>query len=283
MKNNNLKQEINPGLELKQEARGFIPVLKKLILYIYPLILLLLLWESASRFHFVNSILLPPPSRIISHTLRYWGASGDWLLWRDAAMSFYRLFIGCVLAIVVGIPLGMSMGIVGRINRFFTPILSILLPIPSLAWVPIVILWLGIGNSTPIFIVFLSGIFSIVYNTSIGARSVDHKLIWAAQTMGASKFQVFMDVILPGSLSYIITGTKLAIGGGWRSLVAAEMLSATMFGLGYRIFQAKGFMQIEMMYAGIIWLALLGFLLENCAFRPLESKTIKRWGSLREL
>ncbi|MBC7077157.1 MAG: ABC transporter permease [Synergistales bacterium] len=251
--------------------------------FLFPVAVLALVWEAISRLGLVNPILLPPPSRVLGLTLHYLGPRGDWMLWRDAVMSTYRLLAGSLLAVGVGIPLGMGIGMFAPLYRFFTPILSILLPIPSLAWVPVVILWLGLGNTTPIFIVFLSGIFPIVYNASVGARSVDQKLMWAALTMGATKRQLFLGVILPGSLAHIVTGVKLAVGGGWRSLVAAEMLAATLYGLGYRIFQAKGFMQIELMYAGIIWLAVLGFLLENGVFIPLESRTLKRWGVVREL
>ncbi|MCL5108614.1 MAG: ABC transporter permease [Chloroflexi bacterium] len=263
--------------------RPWLARLESTAAFLFPILVLIGAWEVVSRVGLVNPILMPPPSRVFSETLRYMTPAGGWLLWHDAGMSAYRLLAGSVLAVVVGIPLGMGIGMVPAIYRFFTPILSILLPIPSLAWVPIVILWLGIGDATPIFIVFLSGIFPIVYNTSAGARSMDYRLIWAAQTMGARNLRLFLGVILPGSLGHIVTGVKLAVGGGWRSLVAAEMLAASMFGLGFRIFQAKGFMQIELMYAGIIWLAVLGFLLENGVFVPLETSTLRRWGMLREL
>ncbi|MHB1417734.1 MAG: ABC transporter permease, partial [Chloroflexota bacterium] len=185
--------------------------------FLFPIFMLVCAWEAISRLGLVNPVLLPPPSRIIALTVHYMTPAGGWLLWNDAAMSAYRLVLGSILAVAIGIPLGMGIGMVPALYRFFTPILSILLPIPSLAWVPIVILWLGIGNATPIFIVFLSGIFPIVYNTSAGARSMDYRLIWAAQTMGASKVQLFFGVILPGSLAHIVTGVKLAVGGGWRS------------------------------------------------------------------
>lgn len=277
-----IESVIGEGRE-QHELNRFNVRVKTIAGFLFPIFVLGLVWELISRAGLVNPILFPPPSKVLISTIKYITPAGNWLLLYDIKMSVYRLLVGSFLAIGIGIPLGVGIGMVPALYRFFTPILSILLPIPSIAWVPIVILWLGLGNATPIFIVFLSGIFPVIYNCSAGVRSMDHRHVWAAQTMGANNLQVFFGVILPGALAYIVTGVKLAIGGGWRSLVGAEMLSATMFGIGYRIFQAKGFLQLEMMYAGIIWLAVLGFILENAIFAPLETRTLKRWGMLKEL
>jgi NitT/TauT family transport system permease protein len=248
-----------------------------------PIATLVAAWELASRLGWVNPVLMPPPSLVFLSMVRYLGPGGDYLLWKHIALSLYRLLAGFVIAAAAAVPFGTAVGLFRPVYRFFTPILSIILPIPSIAWVPIVILWLGLGNATPIFIVFITAIFPIIYNVSTGVRSIDHKHVWAAQIMGANTHQIFLGVMLPGSLAYILTGLKLGMAGGWRALVAAEMLSATAYGLGYMIFEARTFLQVEIMYAGIMWLAVLGFLLENILFGNLEAKTLRRWGMLKDL
>lgn len=248
-----------------------------------PVATLLLAWEIVGRLGWVNPVLMPPPSIVFLSMARYLTPAGDYLLWKHMALSLYRLLAGFGIAALTAVPFGTAVGLFRPVYRFFTPILSIILPIPSIAWVPIVILWLGLGNATPIFIVFITAIFPIIYNVSTGVRSIDQKHIWAAQIMGADTYQVFLGVMLPGSLAYILTGLKLGMAGGWRALVAAEMLSATAYGLGYMIFEARTFLQVEIMYAGIVWLAVLGFLLENILFGNLEARTLRRWGMLKDL
>lgn len=251
--------------------------------FLVPLACLVLLWEGIARLGFVNPALFPPASVVFERTSELLSAEENYLLWKHIARSLYRLAVGCGAAIVLGILLGTAMGMVNPVYRFFTPILSIIIPIPSIAWVPIVILWLGLGNATPMFIVFISAIFPILYNTSTGVRSINRKHLWAAQTMGANSWQILSGVILPSALAYIITGLRLALAAGWRSLVGAEMLSATGYGIGYMIFEAKDFLQIEVMYAGIVTLAILGFILENGVFGTIEQRTLRRWGMLRDV
>lgn len=251
--------------------------------FLGPLLVLLLIWEAVARAGIVNPILLPPASKVIVYILHYLMPSGNFLLEKHIELSLYRLGAGFLIAAVAGVILGTAMGMFRLVYKFFAPILSILMPIPSIAWVPIVILWLGLGNATPIFIVFFTAIFPILYNTSTGVRSIDHRHIWAARTMGASNIQIFFSVVLPGALVYTIIGLKIGLASGWRALVAAEMLSATAFGLGFMIFEAKEFLQVEIMYAGIVCLAVLGFILENGIFGPIEEKTLKRWGVIKDV
>jgi len=255
---------------------------KSIINFLFPIFCLIVLWELLSRSNLVVTFLFPPPSKVFKRWITLF-LPPYFIMAKDILHSLYRLMYGFLLSVGIGIVLGIAMGLSGKVYKFFTPILSLLLPIPSIAWIPIVILWLGLGDLTCTVIVFLAGIFSVVYNVSTGVRSVSKYYVWAAQSMGATRLQIFYKVMLPGALPYIVTGLKLAMGGGWRALVAAEMLSATMWGLGYRIYQAKQFLAVDVMYAGIISLALMGFALERIIFTYIERRTIEKWGMVREI
>ncbi len=261
--------------------------LKEIGSFLFPIFVVLCCWEIISRLEWANPILLPPPSRIAVHTLNllsYKEVGGvSFFLERHAAISFFRIMVGYLIAASTCTILGLLMGINKRVYNFFNPIITLIMPIPSLAWVPVVILWLGLGNKTIIFVTMLASIFPIIYNSAAGVRSMTIKHIWAAQTMGAGSMTIFRRVLLPGAMPYIIAGHKLALGRAWRALVATEMVVATGYGLGYLIFEARTFMDTETMYGGIAMIALLGLLIEKVAFGKLERLTIERWGMSRSL
>ncbi len=253
--------------------------------YAFPLVVFLVAWEAVSRLRLLNPVLLPPPSVVAVQMVTLLGAgpsaTTSFLLEKNVFASSYRIFFGYAGAAILCTPLGILMGMHRRAHNFFHPIISAFLPIPSLALVPVVILWLGLGDPTVIFIVFFASIFPIIYNTAAGVRSVPSKYLWSAQIMGAGRSAVFFRVLLPAALPYIIAGQKLALGSSWRALVAAEMLAATDFGLGYMIFQARTFLDTESIYAGIIMIAILGTILEKGLFGYLEHVTVERWGMVR--
>jgi len=248
-----------------------------------PIVLMLALWEISSRTGLVNQVLMPPPTAVFRNLFRLLASNdgqGSILFWHTG-ISFMRIVAGYGLAAVLCTILGVLMGINKRIYAFFDPIITILMPIPTLAWVPIVILWLGMSNATIIFVIFLSGLFPIIYNSSAGVRGISKKTLWAAEIMGASKHKTFTKVLLPAALPSIITGHILAVSNGWRALVGAEMLAGSGYGLGYMIFDARTFMDTETVYGGIIMIALLGLLIEKGLFKPLRRFTIERWGTVR--
>lgn len=261
--------------------RGRVSTWRRAWDFLFPLATLVLLWQAVYSLGLVNPVLVPSPQQVLQALITNLSAASGFLFEKDMGWSFFRLIGGYLSAVVFAVAFGVAIGLSKPLHRFFSPILSIIFPIPALAWVPLVILWLGLGNITPMFIVFITAIFPIIYDTSAGVRGVDQKHVWAAQTMGAGRWQILTRVIIPGALAPIITGLKVGLASGWRALVAAEMLSATVYGLGYRIFAAKEFLQIPLMYASIIALAVLGFILENVIFSPLEVVTLRRWGMIR--
>jgi NitT/TauT family transport system permease protein len=153
-----------------------------------------------------------------------------------------------------------------------------MLPIPTLAWTPILLLIFGIDDKTTITVVFLAASFQIIYNVTAGLDALSDKPFWVAQSMGASRLRCVWIVALPGIFPFLITGIKLGIGFAWRSLIAAEMLAASSFGLGFMIFDAVEYLSMDTIFGGILMIAAMGFLLENVIMGKIESATTKRWG-----
>ncbi|QOZ09141.1 ABC transporter permease [Bradyrhizobium sp. CCBAU 51765] len=251
--------------------------------FCWPIAAVLLLWEASSRLGLMNPVLMPPPSAVVANMVRLLHSENGALpvLLKHTLVSFGRIAVGYGLAAVICTALGLLMGINRSVHAFFDPIITVMMPIPTLAWVPIIILWLGMTDATIIFVIFLAGLFPIIYNSAAGVRGISKKHLWAAELMGASHFKLFFKVLLPGALPSIITGHILAVSNGWRALVGAEMLAGSGWGLGYLIFDARTFMDTETVYGGIVMIALLGLLIEKGLFRPLQRYTIERWGTVR--
>lgn len=261
--------------------------LKDVLWFIFPIFILFAFWEFVSRFEMVNPVLLPPPTLVFRHLWDLLSPEGiggiPFFLERHTLISFYRIMVGYSIAAVSCTFLGFLMGISKRAYAFFNPMITLILPIPGLAWVPIVILWLGLSDLTIIFIVLLVSIFPIIYNTAAGVRAISKKHIWAAEMMGATRSQIMRKILFPGAMPYILAGQKLALGSAWRALVGTEMVVATGWGLGYLIFEARTFMDTTTVYGGIAMIALLGLVIEKVIFGRIEKMTIERWGLSRTL
>jgi len=251
-----------------------------------PLFFAFLVWEAMSRLKLINPILLPPPSKALMCMYRLLIArtpDGHSILLMHIYHSFYRLLYGFFAAAVIGVALGLAMGMNKYVYGYFNPIISVMVPVPGITWAPILILWLGFGDPTIIAVAFIAAFFPIVYNTAAGARSISKELIWATQTMGANGRTIFFRVLLPWSAAYILTGLKLGLARSWRTLIAVEMIAATLWGLGYMIFDAREFLLTDVIYGGIILLAVIFFMIENVVIRAIEEKTIEKWGMKIEI
>ena len=179
------------------------------------------------------------------------------------------------------LPLGILMARFKPVENFFLPLVEALMPIPSFSLVPLFMLWFGIGNLTTILIVFYAATFPMLFNTWSGVRSVNPLWLRAAGAMGADEKKLFWKVIIPGASPFIITGMRQAFLRSWIAVVGAEMIAASDWGLGWVIFDAKEFLQADVMMASIVVIGVIGFVFERVVFGSIESATVQRWGMVR--
>jgi len=251
--------------------------------FLASVILLLALWEVVSRIEIINPALISRPSKIFAtiwELLSKSTSANQSLLLTHIYFSLYRLFYSFTIALAIGIGLGILIGKSNKLYWFFEPLITVALPIPGIAWAPIFMIWLGFGDPTIITVGALAAFFPIVYNTAAGVRSVKKELIWAAQSMGASEKTIFFKVLLPSSATYIFTGIKLGLARSWRTIIAVEMIAASLWGLGFMIFDARDYLRPSIIYSGIVVLALIYFVIENLV-KLVERKTIVKWGMVR--
>src|SRR5688572_10913446 len=227
--------------------------------------------------HFPRALLPTLPK--VADTLVTTIADGSMLL--HAGMTLYRMLCGFALAVAIGLPLGILMGRFRPVEHFFMPLASALMPIPSLAWVPVFILWFGLGNTVSILIVFYAALFPMLLNAWSGVRSVNQLWLRAAGAMGANEHAMFWKVILPGASPFIITGLRQAFLRAWIAVVGAEMLASSDWGLGWVIYDAKEFLNADVMIAALVVIGAIGFAFERLVFGSIERATVQRWGMVR--
>lgn len=248
----------------------------KWIPYIVPLALLLV-WQCLSLIGVIPSYKLPSPVEIVLgfKDLLLVGMPPGHFLFKHMIYSLYRVFLGYMAATIVAIPLGISMGGSVKLRQVINPLIEMIRPIPPLAWIPISILWFGIGIKSAAFIIFLGVFFPILLNTIAGVHSIDPVLVDAARTLNAKKRDIFFKVLIPGSVPSIFVGMRIGVGIGWMTLVAAEFTGVkTGYGLGYMIMTARDIQRPDEILAGMVAIGLVGVFI-NAGFRFIESKVVK--------
>jgi ABC-type nitrate/sulfonate/bicarbonate transport system permease component len=186
------------------------------------------------------------------------------------------VFFGVVAATITALPFGIVMGYSARMRDYLTPFVEVLRPIPPLAWVPIAILWFGIGDQSASFIIFLGAFFPILLNTVGGVLSISRRLIESSIILGATKTDLFRKVLFPGALPSIITGVRISLGIGWMTLVAAEFTGVRSgYGLGYMIMTARDIQRPDQIIAGMVVIGLIGYAMD-LLIRTAEARLL-RW------
>jgi NitT/TauT family transport system permease protein len=197
------------------------------------------------------------------------------------AYTLERVLIGLAIASVMSVPIGMLMGRSWVAERFFKGPLSVLMPVPSLAWVPVFILWFGVGNKTTIFVVAYAAAFPMIYNVWLGVRAMNPLWIRSAVGMGADTKTVFWRVLIPASFPFVLTGLRQSFGRAWIAVIGAELLAGTDYGLGRLIFEAKEWLSTDAMLAAIGVIGLIGLVAEKIVFETIDRHTVIRWGMAR--
>ncbi len=238
-------------------------------------VVLLVIWEIFARSGMFSTAMTPPLESI---AVIIWQMLIDGTLVDNTAATIVRVFIGLGISFAFAIPIGVLMARYWVAERIFNPVLSVLLPIPSLAWVPLFILWFGIGDRATIVVVIYASSFPMVYAVWAGVRAVNPIWLRAAMVMGADGTTLFRKVIWPGSLPYIITGLRLSFGRAWIGVIGGELLSSPKLGLGEIIFDAKEFLNSGIMLATLIVIGAIGVFFERFVFQTLEAVTVRRWG-----
>ncbi|MGI9306837.1 MAG: ABC transporter permease [Gammaproteobacteria bacterium] len=233
-----------------------------------------LLWTVASFLEWTNPIFFPSPATTWNAfvTLLTDGYRNTPLL-EHIGVSVYRLMFGFVLGCLFGIPIGFAMGLSRFWNGIFTPIVEFMRPIPPLALIPVAIIWFGIGDKSKIWLLFLAALWVMVLSARAGVQNIRLSKIHAAYTLGASKKQVLLRVILPNALPEIFTGMRVAMGVCWGTLVAAELVGANS-GIGYMITVAGKFLDTALVFLGIIIIGIIGGAGIDVGMRKLESKLV---------
>lgn len=224
-----------------------------------------------------GTIIFPTPWDVVLGTLEL-ARLGS--LWDHIASSLFRVGAGYLLAAAVAIPLGLLMGWFKGVFATLNPLIQILRPISPIAWIPLAILWFGVGNFSPIFLIFLASVFPIIVETAAGVHSIERQYIRAAQNFGVSGLALFRQVVMPAALPHIITGMRISLGVAWLVVVAAEMI-ALRSGLGYLIIDSRNAgNRYDLVVAGMVIIGLTGLLLD-VLMRQLEKLKGVRWRYVR--
>jgi ABC-type nitrate/sulfonate/bicarbonate transport system permease component len=223
-----------------------------------------------------SSTLLPSPVEVAKAGVEM---VEDGSLFTHAAASLERVLVAFVVGSAIAVTLGVAMGWWRPVRRQLDPVVEFFRPIPPLAWIPLSILWFGVGDRQNEFIIFLGVFFPVLVNTVAAVRAVDPVLIRAGQSLGASQFSLLRKVVIPGSLPGIFTGLRVGLGIGWMALVAAELVAATS-GLGFLINDARQVLQSDRIVLGMVAIGIIGLLMD-WVLRILERVSLPWYHAVR--
>jgi NitT/TauT family transport system permease protein len=233
-------------------------------------LLLIAWWIAVLKTH---SAIFPTPWQVVTGTREL---IADGTLWEHIAASLTRVAVGYSLAIIVALPLGIWMGRVEAVYIALNPIFQILRPISPIAWIPIAILWFGVGNASPIFLIFIATVFPLIVQTASGVHTIEARYLRVAANFGASRTTVLRQVVFPAILPEFIVGMRISLGVGWLVVVAAEMI-ALRSGLGYLIMDSRNAgNRYDLVIAAMIIIGVIGLLLDRL-MRLLEELRSVRW------
>ncbi len=227
-------------------------------------------WWLVGHLQLANPMLLPSPGSVVA---ALWDMTGDGTLLRHTSISFARALGGFAIAAAAGIPLGILIARFRWIDAALNPWVELLRPVPPIAFLPLVVLWFGIGETSKVIVISYGAIFPILLNTIHGVRAIDNSLLRAARMLGASSRQIFMYVVLPAATPSVVTGLRLGAGMAIFVLVAAELIGASS-GLGWLITDAREHFLTDRIMVGIVTLGLLGWAI-NRALLALDTRLIK--------
>ncbi len=239
-------------------------------------LVVIFIWQCAIYFFNIADYVLPSPTKVLL-ALKEMALSG--LLMRNCVDSLFRVTWGFYIALFTAIPLGLLLGRSEFFRRLLNPIIQFLRPISPLAWIPMALMWFGIGDLPAIFLIFLASFFPLVVFTMSAVMGIRPIYFRVAENFGLSGLKLYLKVILPAALPGIIVGIRITLGTAWLVIVAAEMI-AVKSGLGYLIIDARNSLRMDMVIAGMIVIGTVGILLDNL-IRYLERMPSVEWSRKR--
>ena len=254
---------------------------RKFIRGLIALIAVFLLWHLTSVYYNLQ-LILPPPLPVLQNVLDtiLLDRQTPWLyganIYEHLRNSSLRALTGFGIATFLAVPLGLLTGRFQTVREFVEPIVKTLYPIPGIAWIPLAILWFGLGNHAVVFVVFMYCFFPMYFSTEAGVRNIHPLLIDAARCFGARGFTLFLRVILPASVPFIVTGLRIALGGAWRMIVAGEML-ASETGIGFLLMEARFQFRASDLMMAMILISIVGYATERLIVGTIERRTIRKW------
>ena len=232
---------------------------------------LIAVWEFASEKGYINPLILPSPKSIVQCFL---ALIEDGSLSKNLIISSKRVLTGYAISSVLALILGIWIGLSPRFKQMTDLIIQILKPIPPISWIPLVILWFGIGESSKVFLIFIGGFFTILVNVVDGIRRIDVKLIELANAMVIPRMKYILQIVIPYAAPNIFTGLRVGLGQSWMCVVAAELVASST-GLGYMIMYARQFGQTDVVIVGMLMIGIIGKLMDSILM-AIE-KSVIRW------
>ena len=252
-----------------------------------PFIVLLGAWMVNDFYELIEPWAFPSMSMVVNAFIQLQKGCPDILavLNTDRACGMTNHIIASIsrmgLAALIGLPVGIGFGILAGMNRTISKVLEPIAifanSISGIAWIPLAIVWFGVGWVTTLFIILNTVIWLMFFNTMLGVRSIARVYEQSVETMGGNRWDIIRDVYLPGAMPAIMTGLRMSMGFGWRALIAAEMIGGDS-GLGFMIFQAAAEFRIEQVFLGVILISMIWMATDRFLFGPLEKWTVERWG-----
>ncbi|WP_151996018.1 taurine ABC transporter permease TauC [Buttiauxella massiliensis] len=239
------------------------PFSRQITLSLTTVTSIILLWWWVAAQQWVSPLFLPPPLQVLTKLISIAGPQGfmDATLWQHLTASLLRILTALLAAVLIGIPVGIAMGLSPTVRGILDPLIELYRPVPPLAYLPLMVIWFGIGETSKILLIYLAIFAPVAMSTMAGVRSAKQVRIRAAEALGASRAQIVWYVILPGAMPEILTGFRIGLGVGWSTLVAAELIAATR-GLGFMVQSAGEFLATDVVLAGIGVIAVIAFCLE---------------------
>lgn len=263
-----MSQEIRTRQEMGQKVKnGFCKLAEHLILVLF----IIIIWYFITGIDAVSSILLPSPKTIGTTLLK---KIYDKSLLEAVGVSVGRVLKGYLCSVMAGICMGVFIGLSEHMYRMTKIVIQILKPIPPIAWIPLVILWMGIGESSKVFLIFLGGFFVVLINVIDGIRYIDPKIIEVATAVETPKMKYIFQLVIPAAMPSIFTGLKVALGTSWSCVVAAELVAANS-GVGYMISNARNFGQMDVVIIGMISIGITGKVMDEIL--KLIEKRVLAW------